>query len=471
MPTSSLTQWLLICCQASLSTAVLLTCGTSAMAQTLPNNAVAIRTEIPDGDGYLLGSGDRVRVDFFSIPEFSAEYQVLPNGTINFPMVGAVAVQGTTLGGAAKVIADRFRPYLPRPVITLSLVAARPVSVTIAGEINRPGAYTLSAIPSTTGGEITVPSLTQTLQLAEGVTQAADLRKVEIRRQRPNAPGVTEKITVNLAQLLQTADSKQNVRLQDGDSIFIPATTAVNLEESRQLATANFATKSSRPLKIAVIGEVNRPGPYTITGSTIAGAGQGGGQGNNAIGQVPNVTQAIQVAGGITQTADIRNIQVHRLTRTGTEQVIKIDFWKLLKSGDVRQDLPIQDGDTIEIPTASVISDRELTQLGAASFSPDRVTVNIVGQVERPGPVTVQPNTPLNQALLAAGGFTRKAKKGSVTLIRLNPNGTVSKRDISVDFAQGVNEANNPALRSNDIVIVKQSAFSSITDAVSGALG
>jgi polysaccharide biosynthesis/export protein len=159
-------------------------------------------------------------------------------------------------------------------------------------------------------------------------------------------------------------------------------------------------------------------------------------------------------------------VQVRRLTRAGAQQAIKLDIWKLLTAGDVLQDLPLQDGDTIEIPTATALSDRDAGVLAAASFSPDKITVNIVGEVERPGAVSIPPNTPLNQALLTAGGFNKRAAKRSVTFIRLNPNGSVSKRNITVDLAQGLNEQNNPPLRNNDTIVIRKSAIAGIGDAL-----
>ncbi|EKQ67103.1 periplasmic protein involved in polysaccharide export [Leptolyngbyaceae cyanobacterium JSC-12] len=419
-----------------------------------------------EGDGYILGAGDRLKIDIFNVQEFSGEYQVLPNGTVNLPLVGAVGVQGRTLGQAERAISARYNPVLQQPVITVSLLVPRPIRVAVSGEVNRPGTYT---VPAATGAtEVNVPSLTRTIQLAEGVTQAADLRNVQIRRKRPVGNTADEVIQVNLWELLRTGNLQQDVRLQDGDSILIPATTAVNLEEAQQLAAANFAARNNRPLKITVVGQVNRPGPYTLIEGAV---GQRDQLINPNLLQVPSVTRAIQVAGGITQQADIRNIQVRRLTRLGAPQVIKLDFWKLLKGGDVLQDLPLQDGDTIEIPVATLVNDSEITELATASFSPDRITVNISGEVERPGAVSLQPNTPLNQAILTAGGFTRKAVKREVTLIRLNPNGTVTKRDVAINLEQGVNDQNNPALRNNDIIIVRKTGFSTFIDRANDVLG
>lgn len=414
------------------------------------------------GDGYLLGPGDRIRIDVFNVQEFSGEYQVLPNGSVNLPLIGAVNLQGRTLGQAESAISARYRAALQQPVITVNLVAARPIRVAIAGEVNRPGTYTVPAI----SGDA-IPTLSRTIQLAEGVTQAADLRQVQIRRLRPVGSGV-ETINVDLWDLLRGGNLQQDVRLADGDSIVIPAATTVNLQEAQQLGAANFAARNNRPLKITVIGEVSRPGPYTLLEGAV---GQRDQLINPNLLQVPSVTRAIQVAGGITQLADVRKVQVRRITRLGPAQVIQLDFWKLLKEGDVLQDLPLQDGDTVEIPKATAINDAELTDLASASFSPDRITVNIAGEVERPGSVSLQPNTPLNQAILAAGGFNRNAIQRSVTLIRLNPNGTVTKRDVPINFEQGLNDQANPGLRNNDIILVRKSGFSNFLQRTGEVLG
>jgi polysaccharide biosynthesis/export protein len=434
----------------------------SAVSRPIP-----LMPDASEADGYILGGGDRVKIDFFSVPEFSGEYPVLPNGTINFPQVGAIAVQGLTLKQASELISSRFSDLLQRPIVSISLVAGRPINVVIAGEVNRPGAYNLSLSAQAT--ELTMPTLTRSIRLAEGATNAADLRNVQIRRARPGAIGKYDVFTVNLWELLQNADSRQDVRIRDGDSILIPAASEINLADARLMATANFATNSNRPLKINVIGEVNRPGPYTIAEA------QPDNRNNPEVDvpnvQVPSVTKAIQIAGGITQSADLRNVLVRRLTRSGTTQTVKINFWDLLSKGDALQDLPLQDGDTVEIPEAAALDEKELRKLAAASISPNKITVNVVGQVEKPGAVQVPPNTPLNQALLAAGGFNKNARKGSVTLVRLLPNGTVSKREIAIDFAAGQSEKDNPPLRNGDTLVIKKTAFAKIVETGGAALG
>lgn len=428
----------------------------STIQSTLPASRfldVPTAAPVVSDDGYILGAGDRLKLDFFGVPEFGGDYAVLPNGSVNLPQLGMVSLQGLTVQQASELLVKRYSPILTRPVININIVATRPVMIAIAGEIERPGAYSLM---SSTGES---PMLSRAIQQAEGITRSADLQQVMIRRR--TAGGGNEIIKVNLLQLVRSGNALQDIRLRDGDSILIPVTNTPDLALTRQLIATNLVSRNARPIQVAVVGEVLRPGPHSLGSNNNNNINNSGNTAiaNTTAATIPTLTQAIQQAGGISQLADIRNIQVRRQTRSGTEQKITVDFWKLLKSGDLLQDMQLQEGDTVEIPTATAPNEAEIIAMAGASFSPDKMTVNVVGEVERPGALVLTPNTPLNQAVLSAGGFNRNAVRNSVTLVRLNPNGTVTKRDVSFDLSQGVNEANNPALRNNDIIVVKKTGF------------
>ncbi|MEB3355879.1 MAG: SLBB domain-containing protein [Synechococcales bacterium] len=238
-----------------------------------------------------------------------------------------------------------------------------------------------------------------------------------------------------------------------------------------------------RPLQIAIAGEVSRPGSYRI------GLGNDNDSDSSSSG-LPTLTQVIELAGGITQSADIRRIEVQRrlppssnartlsplllgeigATVPSNREVISINLWELLQDGNLDEDLLLQDGDRIIVPEAVALNPDEVTELASASFSPDDITVNVVGEVDAPGAIQVPPNTPLNQAILAAGGFNNRARIRSVDLIRLNPNGTVSRRTIDIDFEAGANENLNPPLRPNDTVVVRRSGLARIGDTVSSVV-
>ncbi|WP_445247109.1 polysaccharide biosynthesis/export family protein [Microcoleus sp. OTE_8_concoct_300] len=416
---------------------------------------------------YTLGSGDRIGLEIFGVPEFSREYQVLVDGTLNLPIIRSVLIQGLTLQEAANVITQRYEPFINVPVITVTLVAARPLNIGLAGEVTRPGSYKIN--PTREGG-VKFPTLMEMLQLAKGVTSAGDMRNVQIRRPRRGGP--EQVTTVDLQDFLETGNLRQDVTIRDGDTIFVPTASALNTQEVRQRASANFSADITKPIGVVIVGEVNRPGPYTVFASDVRSSNQQTElsfvsieQQQGAVVGLPTITRALKIAGGITTEADIRRVQIRRRVRGGNEQTIMVNLWDLLQKGDATQDILLQEGDSVIIPTAANVDLAEVSQLATSSFSPNAISINIVGEVIRPGALLVRPSTSLHQALLTAGSFNQlRANKDKVELLRLNPNGTVSRRTIDVDFAQGLNPNNNPTLRNNDVILVARSGYTRAAD-------
>jgi len=443
----------------------------------------SVRSEV-----YTLGAGDRVQMDIFNVPEYSGpngQHQVQADGSLSLPLIGSLEVAGMTLEQASNAVKELYGKYLKRPWITLKLLAARPLQIAIAGEINRPGAYTISSAagPGGTSEQIgtQMPTISRALRMAGGITQSADVRQIKIRRPQRNAP--EQIISVDLWELLQNGDLRADLTLRDGDTIFIPTVTSLNRQEAQTLAVANITGQSTQPINIAVVGEVTRPGTYTLAkevpsrvqeneigaNSGLFATNETPAGGDNLVPQT--VTKAIKMAGGITPIADIRLIQVRRLTRAGTEQIINVNLWQLLEAGDVSQDLALQQGDTVIVPKADNLDAAEGEQVASSTFSPDTIKVSIVGEVVKAGSFAMMPNTSLNQALVAAGGFNKsRAEMDSVDLIRLNSNGTVSQLSVKVNFSATANEETNPKLQNNDVIMVRRSGRAAFSDNVGGTL-
>ncbi|QSJ16189.1 SLBB domain-containing protein [Nostoc sp. UHCC 0702] len=440
--------------------------------QELPTITQPISPNTQINTNYLLGGGDLIRVNVFEVPEYTGEYQIPPGGAINLPLIGSIPVLGLTTEQAADEITRRYARFLKRPLISVNLLSPRPINVLVAGEVTRPGSYTLS-LQGGAGNNpgVQYPTVLAALTTAQGVTLAADVSQVQLKRK--TGRDSEQVVTINLKEIVQTGNTAQDITLRDGDTILVPTASALNIAEARNLFAANFAADPNTPRTVAIIGEVNRPGSYLVTaGATTAGTGQTGGAAGSGL---PTLTRAIQLAGGITSQADIRNLKLRRPTRIGTEQTVDINLWQLLQSGDVNQDIVLQDGDTIVVPTATEINPAEATQLASTTLSPNTIQVGVVGEVKRPGAIDIRPNSSLNQALLAAGGFNdARASRATVDLIRLNPNGSVTKREVKVDFSQGINEQTNPILRNNDVVLVSRSGVAKTSDGlslISGPLG
>ena len=207
-----------------------------------------------------------------------------------------------------------------------------------------------------------------------------------------------------------------------------------------------------RPVRIAISGEVKRPGSYTVQQATD--------NRDNTFfdSRFPTLTEAISQAGGITARANISEVVLRRRVGPNQVQTSSYNLWELIQSGDLGNDIVVQGGDEIFVPTAAVVSPGEATALGNANFAPDSISVFVAGEVTRPGQLQVPLNTSLNEVLLNAGGFDRRrANTNTVTLVRLAPDGTALQQEIAVDFNQGLGTTNNPILSDRDVIVVDRS--------------
>ena len=439
--------------------------GSAVLASSPPLPPLPYASPATLQDSYLLGPGDLITIEVFNVPEYSGEQRVLANGNINLPAVGQLSVNGLSLAQAEAAISEKYRSEVRYPEITVNLLTPRQLRIALTGEIHAPGLYTMSV-----GETGQFPSLVEAIKLAGGITQAADLQQIEIRRQVEN--GGTQRVVSNLSALLGQGDLNQDFPLRDGDSITIAQASEIDLQDSRQIALSNIATDAQEAISVAIVGEVFRPGTYNYASRPTSSQTVVGNNADANTVQQPGrltVTRALRLAGGIKPLADLRRVEVKRVTRSGEDRTISLDLWQLVEAGDRQQDLILQEGDTIVVPTAVAASPEDISLLTATNLSPDAISVNVVGEVENPGPVSVAANTTLNQAVLAAGGFNTRAKQ-TVALIRLNPNGSVTQQSFDVDLTQGLDPDGNPIVQHNDIVVVDPNAIGRISDGLSNFL-
>ena len=422
----------------------------------IPADNIEFATQETD---YTLGAGDQINLNIFQVEEYSGEYPVLVDGTISLPLVGRINVSGLTLKQTSEAVSKQYSTYLKRPIITVGLVAPRPLKIGVSGEVDNPGSYEV-VLGAESGGKF--PTVSDLLKEAGGINTIADLRNVRVTR---NINGKKLVFNSNLWNLLTQGEITQDISLRDGDTIFVPTADEISTNANRvnRLAEASFGLQTDKPIKVTIVGEVYRPGSHTIQPEQLGSNSNNGQEQRDS--SPPRLTQAIAAADGIKPLANVKKIEVRRTAWDGTEKLIPVDLWELLQSGDGNQDVILQDGDRIFVPEAVALAKEDSETLAAASFNRKEITVNVVGEVKAPGAVLVPPNTPLNQAILKAGGFdNQRADEGQVELIRLNPDGTVNKRQIKIDLAAGIDEKQNPNLRNNDVVVVSRSGVTKTTD-------
>jgi len=231
-----------------------------------------------------------------------------------------------------------------------------------------------------------------------------------------------------------------------------------------QRPNLNLKVIRSRPIQVSLVGEVESPGLYSLT---LGEASQTEGSTTSFPG-LPTVVTAIQKAGGLTLNADLRNVRLQRRLPGSGQQLreSQLNMADLLQLGDKGQNPFLFDGDTLIVGKA-VTPDKDVMELAVANLSPQSIKVNVVGEVVTPGQVQVKANTPLIQAILAAGGpRTWRAKTSNVELVRINRNGTATREMFAINYSQGVSGARNPPLRDGDTVIVNRSNYAVATDAL-----
>jgi len=262
----------------------------------------------------------------------------------------------------------------------------------------------------------------------------------------------------------------------------------LSLDQARKRITAGYATilrrpivyldlVEARPVRVAISGEVQRPGLYSIGkggANQLSSSGAGANTGTTIqTSGWPTLLEAIQKAGGLTAYGDLRRLTVQRATGGPGSPVrtLQFNFLPVLSSGGGPITNPLlYDGDSILVPRAEDLSQSELLAVASSTFAPDTIAVNVVGEVQRPGLQSVKANSPLSGALLAAGGLTRRASEERVRLLRLQSSGTIKQAVIRFNPAAPLGSAQNPPLQQGDVIVVDRHGWAKTSDGVSDAL-
>ena len=226
---------------------------------------------------------------------------------------------------------------------------------------------------------------------------------------------------------------------------------------------------SSRPVLISISGEVQQPGIYSLDltrVSTIRNSDDGEGSIVRSTGW-PTIIDAIQKAGGLTSNADIRSIKVRRFNKGSIASTRIVNLSNLFEGSNTERLEPIFDGDSINVSKAEVLSTERSFKLSRSNIAPSKITVNVIGEVLKPGEIKIPANTSLSQAILLAGGpLDLRSNLGSVELLRVNENGSLQLKKYRINFSNDVNQLKNPLLKSGDLLRVRKSFVAKGSDTV-----
>lgn len=112
--------------------------GCPAQTQTFVNVAPVVAS----GDDLTLGPGDTFDVRVFGEAELSGTYRVDPDGTINYPLVGTLKVEGLQPRATAELIAQKLsEKYLRHPQVSILVREQPSKKINVFGHVAKPGGY------------------------------------------------------------------------------------------------------------------------------------------------------------------------------------------------------------------------------------------------------------------------------------------------------------------------------------------
>lgn len=171
---------------------------------------------------YQVGPGDVLQITVWDHPELtipagslrSSEESgnwVHNDGTIFYPYVGIINVEGLKVTEIRDMITERLSRYIENPQVDVSVAAFRHKRIYVTGEVDEPGLYPVTNVPT---------RLIDAIGEAGGLTTAADWSSVVLTRNGKD-------YRLSLRDIYQYGNTSQNVLLQPNDVVNVnPVTDA-----------------------------------------------------------------------------------------------------------------------------------------------------------------------------------------------------------------------------------------------------
>ena len=263
----------------------------------------------PSSQDYRIGSRDVLAITVYDEPDLSKKLRVSEGGSISFPLVRSVQVQGLTPTQVEKKLASLLsQGYLLNPQVFVEVAEFESQKVFILGAIEKPINFTLR------GQTTLLELLSQTGKLGrgEGGGQSSSLvvfrQAVTKDAQDRPVDNEVKTIRIDLERLLRQGDMSLNLVLQAHDVIYVPA-----------------------PDSVFVFGQVSKPGPLSLPEGSMT------------------LVEAVSKAGGLTNVAAPSRTRIFRVV-DGEERTIYVNVSDIIKRGDRSKDIALKANDIVWVP-------------------------------------------------------------------------------------------------------------------------
>jgi protein involved in polysaccharide export with SLBB domain len=343
---------------------------------------------------YVIGPGDELSLEIYGYQENSEDLVVLKDGRIRVERVGLVSVAGLTIEAAESKLRNLLAQNGYRTIlngqtkVALTVSKLRSIQVTVVGT-KRPGQYTL---PSVAG-------VFHAVFAGGGPGVMGSYRTIHVRR------GANIVDTFDLYSVLVKGDLSNEVRLEDGDVVFVPT----------------YGTR------VSVTGEVKRPFAFELKdGESLA--------------------ELLEFAGGFTDAAAKDYVSIERF--------------------GANKELLVTDAAIAEAKSAYLTSGDEVTVHRVSDRMQQFLAVG--GAVYVPGVYGAEAGITIEQALKKAGGLLPEAYTGRGLVMRTLPDMTKEFYRFSASNGSDLSFALMPG--DSIAVMSLETVFGEKTVEVSGAV-
>ncbi len=201
-------------------------------------------SNVPVPPSYTLGPGDQLIIEYFGNNNLKKEGFVTRSGVLNLPLLGPVTLAGLSFTEAENIIQKKVETGLVGTQSFVTFGKLRSINIYILGNAYKPGVYTVSGLSS----------LTNALFASGGVNRVGTLRNIELKRKDKTVQ------TFDLYDLILKGDTSNDIRLQQGDTIFIPLRRNIASIKGSTLRIGNYEFKEGEALidLINFGGELNQ---------------------------------------------------------------------------------------------------------------------------------------------------------------------------------------------------------------------
>lgn len=400
---------------------------------------------------YVLGPGDNLKIIVWSEMGDETVYDVTvnPEGQVYIPIIGLLRVAGSTVGKIEQTVLGSLSGKFAHFKGQVTLTKVRMLQIFVTGEVERPGAMTISALSTAF----------QALYQAGGPNARGSMRKIRVMR------GKEIISNIDLYKYLMTGDKSQDVSLENGDTIFVPPVgphvavrgevvrsarfeineekvladvlamaggiqPSANLlrmkvyrwqgEQRRKILDVGAADEAGAMASFAITGgdevEVERATEEIGNGVTVDGAVLRPGE--YAVNEGLTLGELLKRAGGLKSEEAAATGQLIRKLEGGRESIVTFDPATALAGGKDAE-ITVHGFDSIKIFTNSEVE-------------ADTRTVTISGAVRRPGEYIFRDGMKIRDLILRARGLTADAA-GEAEVARVAKGRTSESKRIDLN--------------------------------------